>query len=70
MSTSELQLRYCTVCEAGIKPANEDAVAADIPLDPHLLTYKGACFSLADNILPGQNCRQCLRLNGCHGTVA
>lgn len=50
MSASELQLRYSTVCEAGIKPANEDAVAQHIPDDPHLLTYKGACFALADGV--------------------
>lgn len=50
MSTSELQLRYSTVCEAGIKPANEDAVAVELPGDPHLLTYKGACFTLADGV--------------------
>jgi protein phosphatase len=46
----ELQLRYSMLCEAGIKPANEDAVALDIPTDAHLLTYKGACFALADGV--------------------
>lgn len=50
MSGSELQLRYSSVCEAGIKPANEDAVAVNLPDDAHLLTYKGACFTLADGV--------------------
>ena len=50
MSASELKLRYSSLCEAGIKPANEDAVAQHIPADPHLLTYKGACFALADGV--------------------
>lgn len=50
MSGSELQLRYSHLCEAGIKPANEDAVAVNVPEDPHLLTYKGACFALADGV--------------------
>lgn len=50
MSQSELQLRYSLVCEAGIKPANEDAVAVNVPDDGHLLTYKGACFTLADGV--------------------
>ena len=50
MSGSELQLRYSSVCEAGIKPANEDAVAVNLPDDAHLLTYKGACFALADGV--------------------
>ncbi|MBU1554221.1 MAG: protein phosphatase 2C domain-containing protein [Gammaproteobacteria bacterium] len=50
MSASELQLNYSSICEAGIKPANEDAVAQHIPSDPHLLTYKGACFALADGV--------------------
>ena len=50
MSGSELQLRYSHLCEAGIKPANEDAVAVNMPQDPHLLTYKGACFALADGV--------------------
>nr|WP_178089488.1 bifunctional protein-serine/threonine kinase/phosphatase [Rheinheimera lutimaris] len=45
-----MQLRYSSICEAGIKPANEDAVAQHIPSDPHLLTYKGACFALADGV--------------------
>nr|WP_245217519.1 bifunctional protein-serine/threonine kinase/phosphatase [Rheinheimera maricola] len=45
-----MQLRYSSVCEAGIKPANEDAVAQHIPTDAHLLTYKGACFALADGV--------------------
>lgn len=50
MSTSELQLCYSTVCEAGIKAANEDAIAVNLPDDAHLLTYKGACFALADGV--------------------
>jgi protein phosphatase len=50
VSASQLQLRYSSVCEAGIKPANEDAVAVAIPTEPHLLTYKGACFTLADGV--------------------
>lgn len=50
MSGSELQLRYSHLCEAGIKPANEDAVAVNVSQDPHLLTYKGACFALADGV--------------------
>ena len=50
MSASELKLHYSSLCEAGIKPANEDAVAQHIPADPHLLTYKGACFALADGV--------------------
>tara|TARA_B100001059_G_scaffold235832_1_gene283150 strand:- start:133249 stop:134985 length:1737 start_codon:yes stop_codon:yes gene_type:complete len=50
VSQSELQLRYSLVCEAGIKPANEDAVAVNVPDDAHLLTYKGACFTLADGV--------------------
>lgn len=50
MSASGLQLNYSSICEAGIKPANEDAVAQHIPDDPHLLTYKGACFALADGV--------------------
>lgn len=50
MSASGLQLNYSSICEAGIKPANEDAVAQHIPADPHLLTYKGACFALADGV--------------------
>jgi len=50
VSASELQLRYSSVCEAGIKPANEDAVAVNLPDDAHLLTYKGACFALADGV--------------------
>lgn len=50
MSASELKLHYSSLCEAGIKPANEDAVAQHIPSDPHLLTYKGACFALADGV--------------------
>jgi serine/threonine protein phosphatase PrpC len=50
VSASGLQLNYSSICEAGIKPANEDAVAQHIPDDPHLLTYKGACFALADGV--------------------
>lgn len=50
MSASGLQLNYSSICEAGIKPANEDAVAQHIPDDTHLLTYKGACFALADGV--------------------
>lgn len=50
MSASELELRYSSICEAGIKPANEDAVAVNLPGDAHLLAYKGACFALADGV--------------------
>ncbi len=50
MSASELQLHYSSICEAGLKPANEDAVAVNLPADAHLLTYKGACFALADGV--------------------
>lgn len=50
MSASELKLHYSSLCEAGIKPTNEDAVVQHIPSDPHLLTYKGACFALADGV--------------------
>lgn len=50
MSGVDLKLIYSSVCEAGIKAANEDAVAVSIPQDVHLLTYKGACFALADGV--------------------
>lgn len=50
MSASELQLRFSSACEAGIKPSNEDALAVNVPDDAHLLTYKGACFALADGV--------------------
>lgn len=50
MRESELQFRYSSVCDAGIKSANEDAIAQDVPSDRHLLTYKGACFALADGV--------------------
>ena len=58
MSGSELQLCYSSICETGVKPANEDAVAVDIPADPHLLTYKGACFTLADGVSTAEAGRQ------------
>ncbi|KKO49766.1 serine/threonine protein kinase [Arsukibacterium sp. MJ3] len=50
MSLSTLELTISSVCEAGIKPVNEDAVALNVPADTHLLTYKGACFALADGV--------------------
>lgn len=50
MSEQQLQLAYCQLSKAGIKPTNEDAVASYIPQDAHLVTYKGACFALADGV--------------------
>lgn len=50
MSEQQLQLAYCQLSKAGIKPTNEDAVASYIPQDTHLITYKGACFALADGV--------------------
>ncbi|KKO46774.1 serine/threonine protein kinase [Arsukibacterium ikkense] len=58
MSISELQLNYSSVCEAGIKAANEDAIAVNLPDDSHLLTYKGACFTLADGVSTAEAGRQ------------
>ncbi len=50
MTVSELEVAYSSICEAGVKAANEDAVAVNVPADAHLLTYKGACFALADGV--------------------
>lgn len=48
--TNQLQLRFTCLTEAGVKPGNEDAVAADFPATDHILTYKGASFALADGV--------------------
>lgn len=50
MSEQPLQLAYSQLSAAGIKSVNEDAVASYLPSDAHLLTYKGACFALADGV--------------------
>lgn len=50
MAESELSLKYATCTLAGIKPGNEDAVAAMLPDSAYLLQYKGACFALADGV--------------------
>ena len=50
MSAAQLQLQYGGVTDAGIKLANEDAIAMEVPGDAHLLTFKGACFALADGV--------------------
>ena len=50
MSEQQLQLVYSQLSKAGIKTVNEDAVASYIPSDAHLVTYKGACFALADGV--------------------
>jgi serine/threonine protein phosphatase PrpC len=35
---------------AGQKPQNEDAIAWQLPDEPHLLIYKGGCLCLADGV--------------------
>ena len=50
MGDVKLALSYSSLSDAGGKAINEDAVAANVPDDAHLLTYKGACFALADGV--------------------
>lgn len=50
MAESQLSLQYAVCTQAGIKPGNEDAVAAKLPDSAYLLQYKGACFTLADGV--------------------
>ncbi|MCH8538559.1 MAG: protein phosphatase 2C domain-containing protein [Alkalimonas sp.] len=50
MSALRLQLTIAARCEAGGKESNEDAVAYELPEDPHRLTYKGAVLALADGV--------------------
>jgi protein phosphatase len=45
-----LQLQFGALSEAGIKAANEDAVACQLPAAAYLLQHKGACFVLADGV--------------------
>lgn len=46
----QLKLSLASGTNAGIKPINEDAVACNVPDDTHLLTFKGACFVVADGV--------------------
>lgn len=50
MDALRLQLTIAACCEAGGKDGNEDAVAYELPVDPHVLTYKGAVLALADGV--------------------
>lgn len=45
-----MQLDYYVLCDEGGKQGNEDAAAAEMPSDAHILTYKGAVFAVADGV--------------------
>jgi serine/threonine protein phosphatase PrpC len=49
-SEQQLKLSFASNSQAGVKAVNEDAVACMVPDNTHLLTYKGACFALADGV--------------------
>ncbi|MCH8501128.1 MAG: protein phosphatase 2C domain-containing protein [Aliidiomarina sp.] len=48
--SQQLQLDYFVLCNEGGKQGNEDAAAALVPESAHLLTYKGAIFTVADGV--------------------
>lgn len=50
MAELALQLQYGAQTAAGVKAANEDAVACQLPDSAYLLQHKGACFVLADGV--------------------
>ncbi|MFC7001327.1 hypothetical protein ACFQMB_07125 [Pseudobowmanella zhangzhouensis] len=50
MGDVKLALSFSRLSDVGGKAVNEDAVASAVPDDAHLLTYKGACFALADGV--------------------
>lgn len=69
MGDVKLALGYSSLSDVGGKAVNEDAVAAKVPDDAHLLTYKGACFALADGVSTaeaGQQASQRAVTRFCH----
>lgn len=69
MGDVKLALSFSSLSDVGGKAVNEDAVASAVPDDAHLLTYKGACFALADGVSTaeaGQQASQRAVTRFCH----
>ncbi|RUO36391.1 bifunctional protein-serine/threonine kinase/phosphatase [Aliidiomarina sanyensis] len=49
-SAEHLVVGHASLCDEGGKDGNEDAVGVRVPVDAHMLTYKGAVFAVADGV--------------------